>query len=111
MKQKGKGIYSYIVLKLLLAFGALLLSQLMFYVCNTRVLHVDGANEWVGIVWGNIVFGMAGKVALEPWLASGERGPVHCASNYDTCLPWCKQRLLPIHLPPAFGRDILIPWH
>lgn len=59
MKQKGKGIYSYIVLKLLLAFGALLLSQLMFYVCNTRVLHVDGANEWVGIVWGNIVFGMA----------------------------------------------------
>lgn len=59
MKHKGKNIYIYLLLKMLLAFGTLLMAQVMFYLCNTRIFHVEGIGEWMGILWGNIIFGMA----------------------------------------------------
>lgn len=59
MNKKGENIYIYLLLKLMLAFGTLLLTQAMFYICNTRIFHVDGFREWMGILYGNIVFGLA----------------------------------------------------
>lgn len=60
MKDKReKNIFVYLILKLLLAFGVLLVGQLLFYICNTRIFHIDGFVEWMGILWGNLVFGGA----------------------------------------------------
>ena len=44
---------------MLLALGTLLLMQVAFFVCNLRIFHLDGWNEWMGVLWGNIVFGVA----------------------------------------------------
>lgn len=52
-------IYKYLLLKSLLAFFLLLASQVFFYYYNTRIFHVDGLSEWMGIVWGNLTFGIA----------------------------------------------------
>ena len=52
-------IYIYLFGKALLAFVVLLLSQAFFYLNNTRIFHVDGLSEWLGILWGNIIFGIA----------------------------------------------------
>ena len=57
--KREKPIYAYLALKLLLAFGVLLAVQLLFYFSNTRIFHVDGFGEWMGILWGNLVFGGA----------------------------------------------------
>lgn len=59
MQKKGINIYLYLLLKLLLAFGTLLLIQVGFYLSNMRIFHVDHLSEWMGILWGNIVFGAA----------------------------------------------------
>ncbi|MBR1793322.1 MAG: LTA synthase family protein [Bacteroidales bacterium] len=58
MKEE-KSIYAYLLLKLLLAVALLLLSQVAFYLCNTRIFHVDGIGEWMSILWGNIRFGFS----------------------------------------------------
>lgn len=52
-------IYIYLLLKSLLAFFVLLVSQIFFYFYNTRIFHVNGLYEWLGIAWGNITFGLA----------------------------------------------------
>ena len=52
-------IYVYLFYKALLAFVLLLLSQVFFYFDNTRIFHVANLREWLGIVWGNLVFGIA----------------------------------------------------
>lgn len=56
---KTNNIYLYLFLKQLLAFGVLVATQLFFYWNNTRIFHVEGIREWLGIIWGNITFGIA----------------------------------------------------
>ena len=65
---REKNIYSYMVLKMLLAFGALLLMQTAFYAANSHILRPESTSEWGGIVLGNVVFGMATTTTfLLPW--------------------------------------------
>ena len=52
-------IYVYLFYKAFLAFVLLLLSQVFFYLDNTRIFHVADIKEWLGIAWGNLVFGIA----------------------------------------------------
>ena len=59
MKNKTTNIYSYLLLKVMLAFGALAASQVAFHVCNLRIFHLDGAHEWAGLLLGNLHFGLA----------------------------------------------------
>lgn len=71
MKRKGHSIYTYILLKLLLALGVLLAVQLAFYLCNTHIFHLNGFGEAASIVWGNIIFGMATVGTLfAPWIVA-----------------------------------------
>lgn len=55
----SKNIYLFLFRKLLLAFGILLLTQAAFLLINLRIFHIEGGKEWLGLIWGNIVFGMA----------------------------------------------------
>ena len=57
-KNKGNNLYAYLVLKLLQAFFSLLLMQAAFYLSNSHILRPEGS-EWLGILLGNVVFGMA----------------------------------------------------
>ena len=59
MKNKTTNIYSYLLLKVLLAFGALAASQVAFHICNLRIFHLDGTHEWAGLLLGNVHFGLA----------------------------------------------------
>ena len=64
MKQKTgwfrtSNIYGFLLLKMLWAFLALLLTQAFFLICNTRLFALDGSGEWLGLLWGNIRFGLA----------------------------------------------------
>lgn len=77
MKKKQKhriltsNIYAFLALKILLTFVILLLTQVVFYFANVRIFHVDGFGEWMGILWGNLIFGMATiGLALLPYLAA-----------------------------------------
>ena len=64
-------IYAFLAMKILLTFGVLVFTQLFFHLSNIRIFHVDGFGEWVGIAWGNIIFGMATiGFALLPYLAA-----------------------------------------
>lgn len=56
---KTNNIYLYLILKQLLAFLVLVATQLFFYWYNIRIFHVEDAHEWLGIIWGNITFGIA----------------------------------------------------
>ena len=58
-KRNEKKIYHYLLLKILLAAGTLAAAQVAFYLCNLRIFHISGFGEWMGIVWGNTVFGAA----------------------------------------------------
>ncbi|MBQ9547468.1 MAG: sulfatase-like hydrolase/transferase [Bacteroidales bacterium] len=58
MKQ-GKNIYLYLFCKVLIAVGLLLLSQLAFYIFNTRLFHFVGFAEVRGVLWGNVRFAFA----------------------------------------------------
>lgn len=57
--RKGSGIYSFLLQKLLLALGTLLLMQVAFYLCNLRIFHLNGWREAGGVLLGNLVFGIA----------------------------------------------------
>lgn len=79
MKQKKKknrriltsNIYAFLAMKILLTFTVLIFTQLFFHLSNIRIFHIDGFSEWVGIAWGNIIFGMATiGFALLPYLAA-----------------------------------------
>lgn len=62
-------VYSYLATKLIWALLALLLTQLFFYLLNTHHFQIDGFGEAIGIVWGNIRFGLATlMLILLPWL-------------------------------------------
>ncbi|MBQ0159065.1 MAG: LTA synthase family protein [Bacteroidales bacterium] len=52
-------IYLYLLFKTLLALLVLFASQLFFYYYNTRIFHVDGFGEWMGVLLGNLTFGIA----------------------------------------------------
>lgn len=56
---RASNIYIYLLYKSLLAFLVLLVAQAFFYLDNTRIFHVDGFSEWLGVLWGNLVFGIA----------------------------------------------------
>ncbi len=56
---KTNNIYLYLLYKSLLALAVLLASQVFFYFDNTRIFHVDGIQEWLGVMWGNLIFGIA----------------------------------------------------
>lgn len=43
----------------MLAFFVLLAAQVFFYLDNTRIFNVADFSEWMGILWGNIIFGIA----------------------------------------------------
>lgn len=63
MKQTGwfrpRSVYGYLITKILIALAALLMTQVAFYLGNTRHFVVDSFGEWMGIAWGNLRFGMA----------------------------------------------------
>lgn len=68
MVKKKDNIYKYIVLKVLLAFGVMMLMQVLFHLANGHILRPEDSNEWTGLVLGNIVFGMATLATLLlPW--------------------------------------------
>ena len=56
--KKSTDIYTHLLLKVLLAFGALVLAQGAFHLCNLRIFHLDGG-EWTGLILGNLRFGLA----------------------------------------------------
>lgn len=59
MKIKEHNIYIYILYKVLLAFGALVAMQILFLIANRHIFRPEGFAEWTGILWGNVVFGIA----------------------------------------------------
>ena len=66
MKKRNKrrwivtsNIYGYLFSKALLALLLLFAAQAFFYLNNTRIFHIRDLHEWAGIVWGNIIFGIA----------------------------------------------------
>lgn len=59
MKNKGNNTYIYTLHKLLLAFCSLLAMQVLFLVANNHIFRPEGFVEWMGILCGNIVFGLA----------------------------------------------------
>ena len=69
MRKERHNIYSYIALKVLLAFGVVVSMQALFFIVNRHILHPESTDEWTGLLWGNVIFGMATLVAfLLPWL-------------------------------------------
>ena len=56
---RTNNIYIYLLYKSLLAFLVLLAAQAFFYLDNTRIFNVADIREWMGILWGNIIFGIA----------------------------------------------------
>lgn len=57
--KKTTDIYTHLLLKVALAFGALMLAQAAFHVCNLRIFHLDESGEWLGLIFGNLRFGLA----------------------------------------------------
>lgn len=49
-------IYLFLLSKTLTALLVLLLTQIFFYCCNTRLFNIEGS-EWPGIIWGNLAVG------------------------------------------------------
>jgi len=56
---RTSNIYAYLFSKALLALLLLFAAQIFFYLVNTSIFHVADAKEWLGIIWGNITFGIA----------------------------------------------------
>lgn len=65
----NRKLYWYLTQRFLLVFFILLLTQLFFYVCNTRIFHLEGFREVLNVLWGNIRFGLASTTLfLAPYL-------------------------------------------
>lgn len=62
-KLATSNIYTYLSYKFAIALLALLIAQGFFHVCNTHLFHIEGFQEWMKLIWGNLVFGAA-SVAL-----------------------------------------------
>ncbi len=58
MNHIGYNTYVYLLHKLLLAFCSLMAMQALFLVANDHIFRPEGLVEWMGILWGNIVFGL-----------------------------------------------------
>ena len=58
MNHKTTNIYTHLLQKVLLAFGALVAAQAAFHLCNLHIFHLDG-DEWKGLILGNVRFGLA----------------------------------------------------
>lgn len=54
-----RNVYTYILLKLLIAFAFLFLTQAAFYLLNKMHFPIANAREWCGIVWGFTRFSFA----------------------------------------------------
>lgn len=72
-KQEGwfrtSSIYGYLLVKIALAWLTLLACQFVFYIANTEIFHVATFKDWMSILWGNVVFGLATvSAALLPYL-------------------------------------------
>ena len=50
-QKKTNNIYTYLLQKTLLAFGALAAAQLAFHLCNLHIFHLDDG-EWKGLILG-----------------------------------------------------------
>lgn len=59
MTSKTTDIYTHLLLKVLLALGALLTAQVAFLLCNLHIFHLSGTAEWAGLLLGNMRFGLA----------------------------------------------------
>ena len=53
---RATNIYTFLLLKALWVFVAMLLSQTLFVCYNQGIFHVDTFAEWMGVLWGNLVF-------------------------------------------------------
>ena len=51
-------IYAYLAYKFLIALMALLIAQIFFHICNLHLFHIEGFNNWMRLILGNIVFGV-----------------------------------------------------
>lgn len=59
MKNKGHNTYIYLLYKMLLAFASLEAMQILFHAANSHIFPLETFGEWVGVLWGNLVFGLA----------------------------------------------------
>ena len=57
--KKGNNTYIYTLHKLLLAFLSLLAMQVLFFVANDHIFRPESFGEWMSILWGNVIFGLA----------------------------------------------------
>ena len=62
-------IYLFLLYKIIIALFAVILAQAFFHFCANRMYDIHGFGVWMGILWGNIVYGLAavGTVLL-PYL-------------------------------------------
>lgn len=56
---KTDSILLYLAMRVLVALVAVWTSHLFFHYCTRHMFHVDKLSDWGGIVWGNVVFGLA----------------------------------------------------
>ncbi len=69
MNSKTNRLILHVVKKYLLVFSLLLLTQVLFYLANTRLFHLENMREFFTILWGNIHFGAAATALfLSPYL-------------------------------------------
>ncbi len=69
MNNKTNRLILHVAKKYLLVFSLLLLTQVLFYLANTRLFHLEGFREFLTILWGNIRFGTASTALfLAPYL-------------------------------------------
>ncbi|MBR1549991.1 MAG: LTA synthase family protein [Bacteroidales bacterium] len=59
MNKKGHNTYFYLLYKMLLAFCSLEAMQILFHVANSHLFRPESFGEWAGVLWGNVVFGLA----------------------------------------------------
>ena len=59
MTKKGHNTYFYLLYKVLLAFCSLEAMQILFHAANSHIFHLESFGEWAGMLWGNLVFGLA----------------------------------------------------
>ena len=65
----GRRHYALTLKRYLLVVALLLITQLLFFLCNTRIFHLNGMGELLLIAWGNVRFGLASTALfLLPWL-------------------------------------------
>lgn len=59
MTKKGQNTYNYLLHKFLLALCSLWAMQILFHIANKHIFRIESFAEWAGVLWGNVVFGLA----------------------------------------------------